>query len=68
MEKEKKNIPLDPPSKGGRRTTLRGGLRKGSGSASEQVTLNVQTTIVTHNSPFEGGSRGMFFVLFAGLF
>jgi hypothetical protein len=57
----KKNIPLDPPSKGEYRTTLRVVLKNGIGMAPERVTPNNPTTIVTHNSPFEGGSRGMFF-------
>jgi hypothetical protein len=48
-------------SKGEIRTTLRVVLKSGIGLASEQVTPNMPTTIVTHNSPFEGGSRGMSF-------
>jgi hypothetical protein len=56
-----KNIPLDPPSKGEARATLRVVFGTANNLGSEQVTLYTPTAIVTHNSPFEGGSRGMFF-------
>jgi hypothetical protein len=59
MAERVKNIPLDPPSKGEARATLCVVFGTDNNPSSELVTLCTPTAIVTHNSPFEGGSRGM---------
>lgn len=56
-----KNIPLEPPSKGGDRTTLRVALTNAIGSASLQVVQNMSTNIATQASRFDAGSRGIYF-------
>jgi hypothetical protein len=54
-------------AKGEFHATLRAAFGVRSSLGSEQVALYTSIELVMHNSPSEGGSRGMFFLLAAKL-
>jgi hypothetical protein len=58
---EEKNIPLDPPSKGELCATMVDGILNETCSEAETIPYLNTTRSVVRLSPFEGGSRGMFF-------
>jgi hypothetical protein len=56
-----KNIPLNPPSKGESRETKSIEVRAVVSTVPQSSKIRFATQSVANDSPFEGGSRGMFF-------
>jgi hypothetical protein len=57
----RKNIPLDPPSKGELCVTMVVGICGATCFEPELMWVPIATQSVASYSPFDGGSRGMFF-------